>query len=144
MTSLLGGSARHNNMSSNGSRKQKRRGFLGYSQGCTLEPGARDARELEWSDLGSLALSTERIEHGIASTFPRELQAQIEDLASRELDCCGSWLNISITIAGEAVRLELTTSSADGRALLDSIAGFDSTAGFDGTEGFDSTAGFES
>lgn len=95
---------------------------------CTLGPDDRSARELEWSDLGSVAVSTEQIEHGIASTFPLDLYSQIEDLANREYECCGSWLDSSITIAGDLVRLELTTSSIDGRALLDSMTGYGNRA----------------
>jgi hypothetical protein len=90
---------------------------------CMLSIGARADRELEWSDLAGLALTSERLDNGIVSTFPLGLADAIDDLVEREQQCCGSWLDASVAAMVDSVRLELTTSNPEGVALIMSMAG---------------------
>ena len=90
---------------------------------CTLSDTELAERGLEWSDLGPLALMSERIEGGIASTYPLEIADQVEDLANRESGCCGTWLATSVRRGNDVVRLELTTENPDGLSLIEAMAG---------------------
>jgi hypothetical protein len=90
---------------------------------CTLSSRERAERGLEWSDLAALSLTSEHIEGGVVSTFPLSLADKIDDLANRETNCCGTWLDVSATRLADVVRLELTTSNPDGLAMIMSIAG---------------------
>lgn len=92
---------------------------------CTLEAGSRADQKLEWSDLGAHALSKERIEGGVLSTYPIGLAAQIEDLANREMACCGTWLATKTARVGDVIRVELTTTNPEGLGLILSIAGLE-------------------
>lgn len=93
---------------------------------CTLSAAELAERGLEWSDLGPLALTSERIDGGIASTYPLEIADQVEDLANRESSCCGTWLSAAVSRVDGVVRLELTTANPDGLAIIVSMAGLDS------------------
>ena len=90
---------------------------------CTLTTKERAQRGLAWTDLGGLALTSHRIDDGVTSTYSLELADQIEDLATLERNCCGSWLTISTTRSGDVITLQLTTSNPDGLEMIESIAG---------------------
>lgn len=92
---------------------------------CTLDDRELAKRGLEWSDLGALALTTERLDRGIASTYPLEIADQVEDLATRESSCCGTWLSTAVNRTNDVVRLELTTENPDGLAVILAMAGFE-------------------
>lgn len=96
---------------------------LGPGLSCSLGPDARANRKLEWVDLAALALSTDRLQHGVVSTFRIELADQIEDLVAKETDCCGSWLDAAIDRADGLLRLELTSSKPEGRAAIHRLSG---------------------
>lgn len=88
---------------------------------CTLDPKQRAARRIEWADLGSLARSTEPVPGGVASTFDLSLADGIEDLADRELSCCGSWLTITSSRSADTIRLELTAANPEGQAVIEAM-----------------------
>lgn len=90
---------------------------------CTLTTKERAQRGLAWTDLGRLALTSRRIDDGVTSTYSLELADEIEDLASLERTCCGSWLTIATVRSADAITLQLTTSNPDGLAMIESIAG---------------------
>ena len=92
---------------------------------CTLSTKGRSAQVLEWVDLAKRAIDSTEVAGGVASTFPVELAAELEDLVDREVSCCGTWLDLTLTRSGDTVRLELTTANPDGLALVRSIAGTD-------------------
>ena len=89
---------------------------------CTLTTKALAAQTLEWNDLAPLALSSVALPNGARSTFALEHADVVEDLATREMDCCGSWLDVSAT-RGDVITLELTTTNPDGIALIHAVAG---------------------
>lgn len=93
---------------------------------CTLDDEQFQKQGLEWSDLGALSLSTERIEGGVVSTYPLNLLDRVSDLADRESGCCGSWLSVNVSQADDVVRLELTTANPDGLAVIEGMAGLGS------------------
>lgn len=90
---------------------------------CTLAGDEEETRHLEWGDVAPLAVMRRRIEGGIESTFPIEMADAVEDLANREMECCGSWLDIKTTRTSDLIRLEMTTANTDGVAILVSLAG---------------------
>ena len=94
---------------------------------CTLSDHSRDAQALEWPDLQTLALTTSRIDGGVASTFPSSMADRIEDLVSRENACCGTWLRTRTTIVADQLRLELTTTNPDGESLIHTMCGLDNS-----------------
>ncbi len=95
---------------------------------CTLVEGELPTRNLEWNDVGELALTAEPIELGVRSTYPIAIADQIEDLCGREVNCCGSWLTIESYRTNDAIRVEITTANPDGLELVRSIAGLPSDA----------------
>lgn len=90
---------------------------------CTLGVDDRAERRLEWTDLGALALTSDRIEGGVATTYPTDVAEAVEDLAQRESNCCGSWLSANTERMGDVVRLEITTENPDGLSLILKMAG---------------------
>ena len=90
---------------------------------CTLTIGRLDQQWLEWTDLASHALAHREIPGGVTSWYPTELADQIEELAARELDCCGSWLQIEHERTNERLQLRLTTTNPDGVAFIRSLSG---------------------
>jgi len=95
----------------------------GLPVACTLNDEQFQSQCLEWPDLNALSLSAEKIVNGMSSTYPLELLDQIEDLASRESSCCGSWLSIDVRTVDDVVRLTLTTSNPEGLAVINAMAG---------------------
>lgn len=92
---------------------------------CTLDDDQLKQQGLEWSDLRALSLSSERIDGGVASTYPLELFDRVQDLANRESSCCGTWLAVGVSQTDDVVRLELTTQNPDGLAVIAAMAGLD-------------------
>lgn len=92
---------------------------------CALTVDQGKKRTIEWSDIAALALRTERRSGGLTATFPAELANQLQDLADKEMQCCGSWLSVAITYHGDVVQLDLTTTSPDGQALIMGMAGME-------------------
>lgn len=90
---------------------------------CNLTIGRRVEQELEWADLAQHAESRTAISGGVESTFSLELADQIEELADRELACCGSWLNIAHQRDAKNFRLRLTTTNPEGISLIRSMSG---------------------
>ncbi len=90
---------------------------------CTLSLGKRAAQQLEWSDLAPLALTRAAVEGGAESTYPLALADQVEELAAREISCCGSWLTIKHERRQDDLRIELTTHNVEGVAMIRSLSG---------------------
>jgi len=90
---------------------------------CTLSPQGRQAAALEWRDLADLAISLEANDTGTVSTFAAEHADQINDLATRENDCCGSWLRADVSVSDDVLTLRLETTSAEGLAVIHAMAG---------------------
>lgn len=88
---------------------------------CLLTTKDRAQRRLEWADLGPLALTRESVAGGVASTFALADAEAVEDLARRELDCCGGWLRITTERAADHLRLVVTTDNPDGVAVIRSF-----------------------
>jgi len=90
---------------------------------CALVDGDLVEQTLEWTDLAPVTLTTERIEKGIVATYPLAIADKIEELAHRESQCCGSWMNVATARLEDTIKLTLTTPNPDGLALIYSIAG---------------------
>lgn len=88
---------------------------------CTLDPNQRESQKLEWSDISGLALTVERLATGVRATFAAHCEAQLQELADRERDCCGSWLSVAISSNDTGLVLDVTTENPDGAALIYSM-----------------------
>jgi hypothetical protein len=89
---------------------------------CTLTTKDRASQSLQWNDLRGLARSGETIPTGARTTYNLEHADAIEDLARREIGCCGSWLDIRIT-RDDVLTLVITTENPEGVDLIRNIAG---------------------
>lgn len=90
---------------------------------CTLTAKAMHNQALEWTDLTGRASSVEKRHDGVVAIYPADLAAQVEDLARREIDCCGSWLSISTERLPDGIRLRATTANPDGLGVLYAMVG---------------------
>lgn len=85
---------------------------------CTLSDTERHAQELQWSDLAGRALSRTEVPGGVVSTYPLALAERVEDLAARELGCCGSWMKIQVERVDRVVWLSVTAQNDDGVEVI--------------------------
>ena len=90
---------------------------------CNLTIGRRERQQLEWSDIAEHAVSRFSVEGGAESMFPLKFADQVEELADREIACCGSWLQIAHERTADGLRLRLTTTNPEGVALIRSMSG---------------------
>ena len=90
---------------------------------CTLTNAALARQALEWQDLAPLALHSQRIDGGVAASYPLSLADQIEDLTRRESDCCGSWMTIEHERSDAAIHLQITTTNPEGIEVIVALAG---------------------
>lgn len=92
---------------------------------CTLGEKPLGARALEWADLTGLSTRVETFESGARARFPVEYAGEINDLVNREVDCCRSWLQMSLESTGSFVDLEVTTTNPDGVVVIHTMLGVD-------------------
>lgn len=90
---------------------------------CTLTTKGLAERSLEWSDLADHVLTRTAVDGGVTSTYPLAMAGQIEDLANRELSCCGTWLVIDHRRGDEQFHLTLTTTNPEGLGLIRAMSG---------------------
>lgn len=90
---------------------------------CTLDAVSQAHRRLEWADLAALALSSEHLADGVASTFPLEIGDAVLDLVAREERCCGSWLAATTQQVDGVIRLTITSEQPEGQATIKRVAG---------------------
>ena len=93
---------------------------------CTLTTGDLASQALEWTDLQPLARSRTPLPDGARTTYGLENATAIEDLTRRELECCGSWLEIE-TERTDVLTLIITTDNPEGVELIRTLAGLDET-----------------
>ncbi len=83
---------------------------------CSLPAGELDERAEEWTALDPHVRSRGRVASGIRIEFDGRAAEDVERLAAAERSCCawGSW---SVTVAPDAVVLEVTGPAAQVDAL---------------------------
>jgi hypothetical protein len=89
---------------------------------CTLDTGDLAAQAVEWSDLRPIILTAVALPTGARTTYALEHAEAVEDLAHREIGCCGSWLDIETTRT-DVLTLTITTANPDGVGLVRALAG---------------------
>ncbi len=89
---------------------------------CSLSTEKAAVQLLDWANLQSHVVTTERLEHGVAMTFGADLSESVEDLAAREAECC-SFLSIATIRSDDSIRLEITSDNPDAGAVIDMLAG---------------------
>ena len=90
---------------------------------CSLSPDAAAGQALRLTDLRHQAIAAESLEAGAALTFGTELANQVEDFASREAECCGSFLLIETIRTDDGVRLEVTSGNPAAHPMIDAMFG---------------------
>ncbi len=88
---------------------------------CSLTTSEAAIQALEWSDLGTRLLRSDRLDHGVSLTFPVDMAESVKDLAAREAECCG-FLSIATSLDGQTVRLEITSDNPDHQPVIDVLA----------------------
>ena len=68
--------------------------------------------------------TTPLLSNGVATTYSLTVADQVEELASRELSCCRSWLNIATERHDDGLRLALTTTNPEGLAVIMEMSGY--------------------
>jgi hypothetical protein len=89
---------------------------------CSLRIDDAAAQAMEWADLLGHTVAVEPLRGGVALTFRIGMADDVEDLASREAECCG-FLSITTTRNAESVLLEITSDHPDAAPVIDAIAG---------------------
>lgn len=89
---------------------------------CTLPDNDATGQVMEWNDIRSQSLRTERLEKGIAVTFDIAIADQVEDLASREAACCG-FLSLTTTRSKREIRLEVASDIPEAMPVIEMILG---------------------
>ncbi len=89
---------------------------------CSLSTDKAAVQLLDWANLRSHVVKTDCIEHGVAMTFGADLTDAVEDLATREAECC-SFLSIATIRSDDSIRLEITSDNPDAGAVIDMLAG---------------------
>lgn len=90
---------------------------------CALPDRQRSDQIAEWQALSAHASVIEATTTGVVATYPVTLAQRVEDLVQREIACCGSWLQITHERDGDDIRVRLSTSSAEGRQMIQSLSG---------------------
>ena len=90
---------------------------------CSLTGNDMVEQAFSWRELGARALSRERIPNGVSAIYDLSLSDSVEDLARREMSCCGSWLTLITRRESDVIRLEVTSENSDGLAMFVSMAG---------------------
>ena len=90
---------------------------------CSLSPDAAAGQALRLTDLRYQAIAAESLEAGAALTFGTELANQVEEFASREAECCGSFLSIETIRTDDGVRLEVTSENPAAHPMIDAMFG---------------------
>ena len=85
---------------------------------CSLSTDEAAVQLLDWANLHSQVVATERLEHGFAMTFSVELADSVEDLAAREAECC-SFLSIETSRIDDLVRLEITSDDPSAYPVIE-------------------------
>ena len=91
---------------------------------CSISTSDAVAQAVEWSELGQQALTTERLDGGVAMTFNADIAHSVMDLAAREAECCG-FLSITTNLTGQTVRLEITSGNPDHRPMIEALVGME-------------------
>ena len=92
---------------------------------CTLSDSDAGQQALEWVELQSHTIASERIEGGAAPTVGIDLADAVEDLAAREATGC-TFLSLTTHRTDTEIRLEITSESADALAVIESLTGLTS------------------
>ena len=89
---------------------------------CSLTTKNAARQGLEWADLQRHALTITKIDGGAAMTFDAELADRVQDLATREMSCCG-FLSITTLRSDDEVRLEMKADNPAARPVIEAMAG---------------------
>ncbi len=89
---------------------------------CTLSAHDAESQLLEWADLQELALRSQPLLTGARIAFPASHRVKIEDLAARETACC-AFLDLSTTVQGDELLLEITSNNPDALGVIDALSG---------------------
>ena len=93
---------------------------------CELEAADLGARADEWRWLREHAgRGAERIPGGARLRLQPEAWEAVNDLARREAACCG-FLDFELSTAGDGPRLDITSPTIDGQAVIACLVGLES------------------
>ncbi len=88
---------------------------------CSLSTSEGAVRVLEWTDLGTRLLRSDRLDDGLLLTFPGDMADSVKNLAAREAECCG-FLSITTSLTEQTVRLEIKSGNPDHQPVIEELA----------------------
>ena len=89
---------------------------------CSLTANEAAGQLNEWEQLQRHVLRTETVAGGAALIFDVALAERVEDLAAREVECCG-FLSITTSRSGEELRLEVTSEDPEAAPVIALLTG---------------------
>ena len=78
---------------------------------------------LEWATLHEVALDVALIGGGVRVELPAHLYESVADLVSREIECCGNWLELSLARKFDRLDLTLISKTEAGVTDIRSLVG---------------------
>lgn len=89
---------------------------------CTLTTKEAAEQTIEWVHLSERAEHVAMIDRGVRMVFPATMVDGVESLAERERACC-AFLEITTSLTGDRLTLDITSADQEGRAVISKIAG---------------------
>ena len=89
---------------------------------CTLTATDAAGQLNEWEELQRHLLRSETVEGGTALIFDVALAERVEDLAAREVECCG-FLSVTTSRSGEELRLDVTSEDPEAAPVIALLTG---------------------
>ncbi len=93
---------------------------------CSLSSNEEVSRRLEWSQLLEVVMEIHEVANGVVLDLAADRYGDVIDLVDRELECCGSWLELSVERREKLILLTATSDEADGLTAIRSMVGLDS------------------
>ena len=90
---------------------------------CTLDLRTQQTQALEWATVHEVALDVAPIGGGVRVELPAHLYESVADLVSREIECCGNWLELSLARKFDRLDLTLISKTESGVTDIRSLVG---------------------
>ncbi len=78
---------------------------------------------LEWSNVWEIAADVHPIRGGVRLVLPALHYNEIVDLVNREMQCCGSWLEMNLVRQDDVIILDTIASTDQGQSILRALVG---------------------
>jgi len=91
---------------------------------CTLTSEEASKSSLEWEDLRFHSTEVTALPAGVRMKFPATYESRIAPLVALEASCC-SFLDLSTTVVGDKLTVEVRSANPDAMPVIASLAGIE-------------------